>query len=123
MNEENTSVGMSPANKPPDTPILNEGNKHTAMAVLAYIGPLVIIPYLTARDSSFVKFHIKQGLVLLSLWIVIWVLSMFMWRLSLLIQLLNLITLILAILGIVNVLQGRERELPIIGAWAKHFSI
>ena len=34
------------------------------MAVLSYIGPLVIVSYIVANNDPFVKFHIKQGLVL-----------------------------------------------------------
>ena len=39
-----------------------EQNK--VMAVLAYIGPLVLVPILAAKDSKFAKFHANQGLTL-----------------------------------------------------------
>ncbi|MEK9177212.1 MAG: hypothetical protein AAB923_02855, partial [Patescibacteria group bacterium] len=39
-------------------------NQNTAMAVIAYLGPLVIVSYLIGKDDAFVKFHVKQGLVL-----------------------------------------------------------
>ncbi|PZR16040.1 MAG: hypothetical protein DI536_07015 [Archangium gephyra] len=32
--------------------------------VLAYFGIFALIPYLTVKDSEFVKYHAKQGLVL-----------------------------------------------------------
>ncbi|MBI1755245.1 hypothetical protein HY250_01765 [Candidatus Azambacteria bacterium] len=32
------------------------GNK-TLMGILAYLGPLVIVSYVTSKDDAFVKFH------------------------------------------------------------------
>ena len=46
--------------------------KDVLMAVLAYIGPLVIISYIQAKNDLFVKFHIKQGLVLLVIEVAVW---------------------------------------------------
>ena len=34
------------------------------MGVLAYLGILVLIPLLAAKDSKFAQFHAKQGLTL-----------------------------------------------------------
>jgi uncharacterized membrane protein len=34
------------------------------MLVLAYLGILALIPFLTVKDSEYVKWHAKQGLVL-----------------------------------------------------------
>lgn len=93
----------------------------TLMGVLSYLGILVIIPILMAKDDSFVKFHIKQGVVLLIIEIAVWfVLSTFMWQLWMVWQLINLVTLVLAIIGVVNVVQGKEKELPLIGSLAHH---
>lgn len=93
------------------------GNNNTVMGVLAYIGPLVIVPYLTNKNNDFVKFHTKQGLVLFGIEVVIMILGnmMYLWMLG---SLLNLATLILSIIGIVNVVQGEKKELPLIGSWA-----
>lgn len=102
-------------------PISNKDNR-TLMGVLAYLGPLVIVSYLMAKDDSFVKFHIKQGLVLLVIEIIVWVLGSMSWSLYMLLNLLNLATLILAIIGIVNVVQGREKELPLVGQFSRYFS-
>jgi len=99
-------------------------HKHnTLMAVLAYIGPLVIVSYLTAKDDSFVKFHIKQGLVLLIIEIALWILSSLVYGLWYVIQILHLAILILAIVGIVNAVKGVEKQLPLVGKFASHFKI
>jgi len=92
------------------------------MGVLAYIGPLIIVSYLVAKDDPFVKFHIKQGLVLVVIEIVVWLLGMFMWQTRMPLQLVNLAVLVLAIIGIVRAAQGKEEKLPLVGGFAKHFN-
>ena len=91
-------------------------NKNKLMAVLAYIGPLVIVPILLAKDSKFAKFHSNQGLVLFLLAIICGALS----KLKLvgwLFGLCGTVVVILAIVGIVYALQGRAKELPVVGNW------
>ncbi|MFA6896654.1 MAG: DUF4870 domain-containing protein [Candidatus Paceibacterota bacterium] len=94
----------------------------TLMGILAYIGPLVIVSYLVAKDDPFVKFHIKQGLVLIVIELIAWVLSSMFWRFFMFMNLVNLAVLIFAIIGILNVTQGKEKELPLIGQFSKYFS-
>lgn len=96
--------------------------KNTLMAVLSYIGPLVIVSYLTAKDDAFVKFHIRQGVVLFVIEIAISIISsMFMFGgLYMIAQFANLGVLILSIIGIVNAVQGKEQELPLVGHLAVH---
>ncbi len=93
------------------------------MGILAYVGILVIIPYLIAKENPFVKFHIKQGLVLLVIQLVIWVINRMTWGLSEIMGLLGLGVLILAIIGIVNVFKKVEAELPLVGKFGAKFTI
>lgn len=113
MDEVNTNgtTGSAPA-----------AGKNVAMGVLSYLGPLVIVSYLTAKDDLFVKFHIKQGLVLLVIEVAVWIMGMMIWMLWPLLQLINLAALILAIVGIVNAAKGEEKKLPLIGDFAKYFN-
>jgi uncharacterized membrane protein len=101
-----------------------EQNK--VMAVLAYLGPLVLVPILAAKDSKFAKFHANQGLVLFICSIVYWIALMFisfvLYSISdylgifvHILRLLNIAFLVLAILGIVNAINGQAKELPVIG--------
>lgn len=99
------------------------GEKNVLMAVLAYIGPLVIVSYVTAKDDAFVKFHIKQGLVLFAIELVVWVLGMMLWQLWPLLSIVNLATIILSIIGIINAVKGKEEELPVVGKFSKHFPL
>ncbi len=97
--------------------------KNTLMGVLAYIGPLVIISYFIAKNDPFVRFHIGQGSVLLVLEVASWFVGMMFWPLFAIVQLVNVAILILAAMGIVHVLQGKEKELPLVGKYSKHFPI
>ncbi|MEK7613820.1 MAG: hypothetical protein AAB439_03055 [Patescibacteria group bacterium] len=95
--------------------------KNKLMAILSYISVLVIIPFLTAKDDAFVAFHIKQGLVLLVIAIAAWVVASMLWILWPIAQVVNFAALVLAIIGIVNAAQGKEKELPLVGSYAKYF--
>jgi uncharacterized membrane protein len=101
---------------------VHKNDSRTLMGVLAYLGPLVIISYLVSAHDSFVKFHIKQGLVLLVIDIILWILGPYFWGLWGIIRIINFAILILSILGIINVVQGKEKDLPVVGQYAKHFT-
>ena len=97
------------------------------MAILAYFGPLVLIPILAAKGSKFARYHSNQGLVLLLLCIaysiVISILSGILlaisWRLSFLVSIIatvgSLGITVLAILGIIHAAKGETKPLPLIG--------
>ena len=61
---------MTPQNEQQQNPIQSVGGKETVrdqdkvMLILSYLGLLSLIPLLTVKDSDYVKFHAKQGLVL-----------------------------------------------------------
>ena len=101
-----------------------EQNK--VMAILGYLSWLVIVPIFAAPKSKFARFHANQGLVLaiteIAWWIVQGILTSILysisWRLgfiSSILSLVNIAFLILTIIGIVNAVNGRAKELPIIG--------
>jgi uncharacterized membrane protein len=96
------------------------------MAVFAYLWILIIIPFLTdAKEDPFVKYHIKQGLALIIFEVIGWVAGWFLVWIPvlgwLIMMLWWLATLVLAIVGILNVLNGHEKELPFIGQYGKSF--
>ena len=99
-----------------------EQNK--AMGVLAYLSWLVLIPLFAAKDSKFSRFHVNQGLVLAIVEIVWWIVEVVLGFIPIfgsiaifLLGLLNIIFLVLAIIGIVNAVNGKAKELPIIGKY------
>jgi uncharacterized membrane protein len=103
----------------------HDPSNRKVMGVLAYLGILIVIPFLVAKNDPFVRFHIKQGLVLLVIEIIVWILaySYIFWQLEPIIELINLAVIVLAIIGIVNVVQGNEKELPLIGSWGRNFPV
>lgn len=116
-----THMDESSTSNTPSTPGAAKQN-NTLMGVLAYLGILIIIPFLMAKDEPFVKFHIKQGLILVIVELVVWVIGMTMWQLWQVLQLVNLAAIVFAVIGIVNVVQGQQKELPLIGSLAKNFT-
>jgi uncharacterized membrane protein len=119
---ETPRVDEAPVTQNAATP---EIQHDTLMGVLCYLGPLVIIPYMTALDNPFVKYHVKQGIILFGLEVVFYILgSMFLFSgLYPIIMLLNLGTLILTIIGIINVVGKKEVPLPLIGQYADRVKI
>jgi len=93
------------------------------MGILAYIGPLVVVSYATAKDDPFVMFHIKQGAVLFIIEIAMWFLSIILMPLWFIFTLVNLGAVALAILGIMNVVHGKQEDLPLVGKYAVHIKI
>jgi len=98
--------------------------KNVFMAALCYFGILVFIPLLTdAKKEPYVKFHIKQGIVLLvagviNMFISVipilgWIAGFFIW----------IILFVLFIMGLINALTGKEKKLPIIGQYGEKIKI
>ncbi len=98
--------------------------KNVLMAMLAYLGILILIPLLTeAKNDSFVKFHIKQGVILLVFFAVGFLLNIIP-LLGLLIHFVwILVGILFALTGVMNAIAGRERPLPLIGGYADNFKI
>ena len=99
--------------------------KNTVMAMVAYI--LFFIPLLTKdKNDPFVKFHVKQSLVLLIAGVVVNVgeallaqLPMLGWVASGMIGLIvSVFFLVLWVMGVMNALNGKMEELPVIGKYA-----
>jgi uncharacterized membrane protein len=108
---------------PPVAPQPAGQSNNTLMAILSYLGILIIVPFLTdAKNDPFVKFHIKQGLVLIISWVVgmfIGVIPVLGWILAPLFTIFNVVCLII---GIINASSGKQKELPLIGTIAKNFN-
>ena len=88
-----------------------EQNK--AMGLLAYI--LFFIPLLAAKESPFARYHANQGLVLFLCGLissVLWIIPILGWIIA---PILSIVITVLAVIGIINALNGKAKELPIIG--------
>lgn len=104
----------------------NDIASNKAMAILAYFGPLVLIPLLAAKESKFARYHSNQGLILLIaavaysiaysiLSVIIYAIS---WRLGFIVSILGIVSIlftVLAVIGIINAAKGKAKALPLIG--------
>lgn len=100
--------------------------KNRIMAVLAYLSWLVLIPLFAAPGSNFARFHVNQGLVLALAeigWAIIsaivsfilGLISPFLSIIGTLLGIVNIVFIIFSILGLINAINGKAKELPIIG--------
>ena len=97
------------------------------MAILAYLGFLVLVPIFAAKESPFARFHANQGLTIFACEVALSIISMILtplfytifWGLgglvSLILSLVGIALFVLSILGIINAANGRAKELPFIG--------
>lgn len=102
----------------------NRDNK--LMAALAYLGILVAVPFFMEKKSEFVRYHVGQGMTLIVLEIVYGIAYQFLmvtvllvsWRLYFIVRIVGCVAFffpVLAVVGIINVVNGNEKELPVIG--------
>ncbi len=121
MEEENKTQGEAITSEASQEK--KDSSSVNMIAILSYLGILLIIPLMTSRNDDFVKYHVKQGIVLLVTAVAIsliawfpiigWIAGFFAW----------IGCVILAIIGIINVVQGKKKQLPIIGQFADKFKI
>lgn len=109
-------------------------NKNKLMAILSYFGPLVFVPILSAPKSKYARFHANQGLCLLILDAIYYILNTLSgfikvtqrgmygftykvtpWYVSVVLIAIAVFVSVLAIIGIVNAATGKAKKLPLIG--------
>ncbi len=93
------------------------------MALLSYLGILVLIPLLAKKDSPYAQFHAKQGLVLLLGWIAATVINVIPILGQIVFVLCSIFLFVLFIIGIINALSGNVKELPLIGQFAHKINL
>lgn len=128
MADEEKSVVAAEAEDP-------EAAGHKGMSVLAYLGLLLLIPLFADKDSSFTRYHVKQGVNLFLYYLATWIISMLLglftvtkefmgipyqsvpFWVSLIRFVLWVFGLVLCIIGIVHAAKGQRKELPILGKY------
>jgi len=99
------------------------GSGEQVYAILAYLWILCLVPVLMKKEDEFVRFHVRQGLVLFMAEVglgiigilplvgpIVYVLGMFVCGL-------------LSLAGIVQVLKGNKWNMPVISDWADKIKI
>jgi len=100
----------------------NDIQQNKTMSIFAYLSWLVLIPLLAAKESKFARFHCNQGIILAIVEIIAWVVLSILsiipyvgWIFVIFNVLLSVACLVLAILGIINAVNGKAKELPVVG--------
>lgn len=122
---------MTPQNEQQQNqnPIQPIGGKETVreqdkiMLILSYLGILSLIPLLTVKDSDYVKFHAKQGLVLFGFGVITVLLNMipFVGTVIYCVGVLGLF--VLTIMGIVKALGGERWRIPVVSDIAQKINM
>lgn len=95
-----------------DPALARDAEEHKDLAALGYIWILSVFVYVMRKESPFIRFHARQGIVLFVASIVVWVVPVVG-------KLLELIVLGLAVLGFLSAAQGQYRALPLVYAVSK----
>ena len=130
----------------PVQPVVLSGDadvqQNKGMAVLSYLGLLLLIPLFARKNSDYCKYHVKQGVTLACCEIIYSILTLIInaivgaicppelvWTyftyayvpsmastvVSTILSLGSIFFLVLMIIGIVNAAQGQKKELPLLG--------
>ncbi len=104
---------------PVATPEKADGQKvNVEMAVIAYI--IFLVPLLTdAKDDPFVKFHIKQAIILIICLVISSVITSIPFIGWIFGSIMTIGLLILWIMGLISAINKEKKELPIIGKYAE----
>jgi uncharacterized membrane protein len=112
---------VDPVQTPPAQPlkateVLSVSAKDAAdckdLAALSYVWILSVVVYITRRDSSFIRFHARQGMVLFAL-------SVGVWFIPYAAKPLELVVLALAVMGFLAAARGEWKDLPVIGPMSR----
>lgn len=100
----------------------------TIMLVLAYLGPLALIPLLIEKEDREVQWHAKHGLVIFVMWLIVGIALAILGHIPFLgclaiaaIPLQSLAAIILAIVCIIKATNGQRFLIPGISQYADKF--
>lgn len=110
MSEENSSDSAS------------KGDDNLIAAV-SYLWILSIIILLVKKDSDYVRFHARQGVVLFGASVILSIIGIPLVFLLPIIWLLNLVILVAVIVGFVQALGGKRYKMPVVGDLAEKINL
>ncbi len=108
---------MAEEHKAPVVATKEDIEKNKVNAILSYIGILIIVPLLSdeAKKSTFAKFHLNQGLVLLIASVVlsvVWVIPVLGWLVGFFGSIVLFVIWVMALIGAI---QGETKPMPLLG--------
>jgi len=91
-----------------------EENK--VLAALSYLWILSIVMLLVKKESPYVQFHAKQGLILLIASVIFTIIPVLGWFL-------DIVVVVFVIIGAIQALSGKAYELPGVASLAKKINL
>ena len=104
--EQTNTTGQAPLSS------VDDAQANRDIAALAYVWILSVVIYFSRKNSPFVRFHSKQGIVL-------FLLSILVWFIPFVGRILELVVLAFCALGFLSAAQGQWKELPLVGPLAR----
>ena len=116
MQEESAAPQSSDPN--PAAPAAKGGGDDNLIAAISYLWILSIIILLVKKDSDYVKFHARQGVVLFAASVILSIATLvpFVIFIS---WIGNLVILVAVIVGFIQALGGKRYKLPVVGDLAE----
>jgi uncharacterized membrane protein len=96
--------------------------------LFAFLGILLtvigfVIVYATKKNDKYAMFYARQGLILFFAWIAVWIVSMILGMIPvigwIIIIVLDVALVLLWIIGMIYAFSGEEKNIPVIGNYAK----
>jgi uncharacterized membrane protein len=119
---------LPPAPEPPEPPAVRPPDR-TLMLILAYLGPLALVPILAEKDDAEVLWHAKNGIVLFGAWAVLCMIDVFIVATlqvfsclyTLFMMFVGFLYLALMAVGIAKALRGERLVIPGLTDLARRF--
>lgn len=106
-------------------------------AALSYLSVLFVIPWVTKKDQVFVVFHIKRGMTIFFMevivWFILWLIESFLtilfsvlhvvWLIVWLYKLAWLLFAVVSLAGVYWAMTGKQKSLPWVELFAKNIKI
>ena len=93
------------------------------IAAVSYLWILSIIILLVKKDSDYVRFHARQGVVLFGISVVVGIIGIPLWFLFWLVSLVNLVIFVAVVIGFIKALGGQRYKLPVVGDLAEKINL
>ena len=93
----------------------DEGKVIAIISYITWIGWIIAFIMNMEKKNDFAKFHLRQSLLLMLIWIVGWI----VFWIPIIGWLLALVIFIFWIMGLVYAVQGQKKKIPLFGEWAQ----
>jgi len=114
---------------PPSEPPAPAPPDRMLMLILAYLGPLSLVPILAEKEDAEVQWHAKNGLVLFGAWAIVCMIDVFVFATvqifgciyTMFMLFVGLFYLALVVVGIAKALRGERLVVPVLTDLARRF--